>query len=165
MTSDSRNCNWYETKLLGEMFRQTELFSPREFWTVSSWKLLLGRYMFPSWNAPFLRGTCWFLGRFSQSLRSFCLDHQKKWCQLVCVIIFKIPRLDHSSDGKPSVANPLEIDDAKEIPVNRSEISMRIKHQNYTWRIIPLPKWLGSPPPFISHGRAIWKGSHNPRNT
>ena len=33
-----------------------------------------------------------------------------------------------------------------------------------TWRIIPVSKWLGSPP-FISHKNAIWKGnkgSHNP---
>ena len=30
-----------------------------------------------------------------------------------------------------------------------------------TWRIIPVSKWLGSPP-FISHKKAIWKGSHNP---
>ena len=29
------------------------------------------------------------------------------------------------------------------------------------WRIIPLRKWLGSPP-FTSHEKAIWKGSHNP---
>ena len=28
-----------------------------------------------------------------------------------------------------------------------------------TWRIIPVSKWLGSPP-FISHEKAIWKGSH-----
>ncbi len=31
----------------------------------------------------------------------------------------------------------------------------------WTWRIIPVSKWLGSPP-FISHKKAIWKGSHNP---
>ncbi len=30
-----------------------------------------------------------------------------------------------------------------------------------TWRIIPVTKWLGSPP-FISHEKAVWKGSHNP---
>ena len=29
------------------------------------------------------------------------------------------------------------------------------------WRIILVSKWLGSPP-FISHEKAIWKGSHNP---
>ena len=29
------------------------------------------------------------------------------------------------------------------------------------WRIMPVSKWLGSPP-FISHGKVIWKGSHNP---
>ena len=28
-----------------------------------------------------------------------------------------------------------------------------------TWRIIPLSMWLG-PPPFISHGMAIWKGNN-----
>ncbi len=31
-----------------------------------------------------------------------------------------------------------------------------------TWRIIPVSKWLGSPP-FISHKKAIWKGN-NPTN-
>ena len=30
-----------------------------------------------------------------------------------------------------------------------------------TWRIIPVSKWLGSPP-FISHKKAVCKGSHNP---
>ena len=28
-----------------------------------------------------------------------------------------------------------------------------------TWRIVPLSKWLGSPP-FIRHGKAIWKGNN-----
>ena len=27
-----------------------------------------------------------------------------------------------------------------------------------TWRLIPVSKWLGSPP-FISHEKAIWKGN------
>ena len=35
------------------------------------------------------------------------------------------------------------------------------KIKGHTWRIIPFSKWLGSPP-FISHKKAIWKGSHNP---
>ena len=32
---------------------------------------------------------------------------------------------------------------------------------SYTWRIIPVSKWLGSPPLLISHETAIWKRSHN----
>ncbi len=33
--------------------------------------------------------------------------------------------------------------------------------KNTTWRIIPVSNWLGSHP-FISHKKAICKGSHNP---
>ena len=35
------------------------------------------------------------------------------------------------------------------------------KTDMHIWRIIPVSKWLGSPP-FISHETPIWKGSHNP---
>ena len=64
--------------------------------------------------------------------------------------------------------------------VNNKKISPRKKHagnrnlgimnrmgwdarmsQVVTWRITPVSKWLGSPP-FISHEKAICKGSHNP---
>ena len=43
---------------------------------------------------------------------------------------------------------------------NQESMESKRAFSEVTWKIIPVGKWLGSPP-FISHGKPIWKGSHH----